>query len=163
MQLIWWTVLKIQPCMTKFVSLLGIFNQSPWIFFWLALQVGTLITNISQLFHPLTSPSIKPPSYLYFWVQNLLIFQSLAWMPCPRYITDSTDYYLHPTIPYPWTADINPDLRVLYVQYIYPTVPILHICSHLPIYPFIKGTAARDFLPLVFSTNWPHIVPESTP
>jgi hypothetical protein len=27
----------------------------------------------------------------------------------------------------------------------------------------IKGTVARDFLPLVFSTNRPHIVPEFTP
>ncbi len=27
----------------------------------------------------------------------------------------------------------------------------------------IKGTVARDLLPLVFSTNRPHIVPEFTP
>jgi hypothetical protein len=27
----------------------------------------------------------------------------------------------------------------------------------------LKGTVARDFLPLVFSTNRPHIVPEFTP
>jgi hypothetical protein len=27
----------------------------------------------------------------------------------------------------------------------------------------LKGTVARAFLPLVFSTNWPHIVPEFTP
>jgi hypothetical protein len=28
---------------------------------------------------------------------------------------------------------------------------------------FLKGTVARDFLPLGFSTNRPHIVPEFTP
>ncbi len=28
---------------------------------------------------------------------------------------------------------------------------------------FFKGTVARDFLPLVFSTNRPHVVPEFTP
>jgi hypothetical protein len=27
----------------------------------------------------------------------------------------------------------------------------------------LKGSVARDFLPLVFSMNWPHIVPEFTP
>jgi hypothetical protein len=27
----------------------------------------------------------------------------------------------------------------------------------------LKGTVARDFLPLGFSTNRPHIVPEFTP
>jgi hypothetical protein len=28
---------------------------------------------------------------------------------------------------------------------------------------YLKGTVARDFLPLGFSTNRPHIVPEFTP
>jgi hypothetical protein len=30
-------------------------------------------------------------------------------------------------------------------------------------WPRLKGTVARDFLPLVFSTNLPHIVTEFTP
>jgi hypothetical protein len=30
-------------------------------------------------------------------------------------------------------------------------------------YELLKGTVAQDFLPLVFSTNRPHLVPEFTP
>jgi hypothetical protein len=38
-----------------------------------------------------------------------------------------------------------------------------HVASWRRDVLFVKGTVARDFRPLVFSTNIPHIIPEFTP